>query len=117
MHFAGENRWRYWYDRSIRSWAVQELDEQANQKEGECEYFARKEHLLISFPDFGFKAEPLHTEFVISMELLRHWISKSKRWKVMGICLQWHSAVIRQYLSDEEWDEYQFLVDSARESL
>jgi len=118
MEFREDKRWRYWYDRSEQSWAVQELDEHGDQIHPECEYFANKNQLLMGFPFFKFKPEPtVDIQFSISMELLRHYIRKGKRWKVMGIRMCWKRTSIMQYLSDEEWDQYQELIESARESI
>jgi len=113
-----DRRWMYWYDRSIRSWAVQELDEDGYQVDRECDYFPRKSEMLDAYPAFtSFTPEPEHLKFTISMELLKHWIQKGKRWKVMGIRMQYANQQISEYLSESEWDDYQDLVDMARESL
>lgn len=109
--------WRYWYDREIRSWTVQELDEAGYQLQPECDYFPRKQELIDSHPAFSFTHEPDDLIPHISMNVLRHYIREGMRWKVMGMALKHSSLLIREHLPDQEWDEYHFLLDTARESL
>jgi hypothetical protein len=117
MHFHQDKRWKYWYDKSIKSWVVQELDEDSNQIHYECEYFAIKKHLLKAYPSFQFVPQRVEMMSEIQLHLLRHYISKGKRWKVRGLWMSLSYDQIRDFLSDNEWREFQWLLESASESL
>lgn len=116
MEFVDDKRWMYWYDRSIRLWIIQELDAYGNQLHDECDYESRKQGLLESFPAFTFTPEPENIKFEISIHLLRYYIQQRKRWKVMAMRIR-AEGTLREALTDEEWNGYQELMESARESL
>lgn len=96
---------------------MQELDQNGFQLHPECDYFPRKQEMIIYYPAFSFMHEPDNLKTHISMHALKYYISEGMRWKVMIISLKHHSLVIREHLSDKEWEEFHFLLDSARESL
>lgn len=50
-------QYRYWYDPSVRSWTVVEIDSEGNQV-GDADYCCNRESLLAVYPDFTFIPEP-----------------------------------------------------------
>jgi hypothetical protein len=58
-----------------------------------------------------------NADFESEMNELREHIKNGKRWKVMGIRMLYKPSTIMQNLTDEEWEQFTELVESARESL
>ncbi len=51
-----ENGKRYWFDWSIKSWTLINIDDKGNQI-GNAEYYANKTQLIRNYPTLKFKIE------------------------------------------------------------
>lgn len=48
---------RYWYDPKIKSWVVEEINQNSRLPYEPCEYYANKKSLLRNYPRFKFREE------------------------------------------------------------